>query len=249
MEELPGLGPSGPAWPTFLGIGGMKCGSTALHELLAQHPHVATSSPKELNFFFGGEEPSPGDAGTWHRGTGWYRERFDAGAPVRGESSPGYTSPAHPEVAERVARLLPDVRLVHLVREPIARMVSQHAHHVRDGTERRPLAEALLDPTSQYVARSRYAERLAPFLERFPRGQLAIVVQEELAAAPDRVLAGIYAHLGADPGLAPRVVAAHEPAARPPLDADLQRELRAAVEDDVAALAELLGGVPWPSWR
>lgn len=251
MEPLPGVGvrAAEPAWPTFLIVGGMKCGTTALHDLLAEHPQIATSEPKELNFFFGGDAPSPWNAGNWHRGVEWYRDHFDGGFPVRGESSPGYTSPAHAEAPGRIADLVPDVRVVYLVREPVARMVSQHAHHVRDGTERRPLAEALLDAASQYVARSRHAERLRPFLDRFALDRLAVVVQEELAAHPEELLRGLYGFLGADPDLAPRIVATHAAAEPADVDEPLRRRLRAAVEDDVGALSEVLGRVPWPAWR
>lgn len=235
-----------PAWPTFLVIGAMKCGTTALHDLLTQHPDIGTSSPKELNFFFGDDPSGAWGAGNWHRGDEWYRSHFDASSPVRGESSPGYTSPDHTEVGGRIAGLIPDVRLLYLVREPIGRMVSQYRHHVREGSERRRIEDALLDPASQYVARSRYAERLEPFLERFGRGQIAIVVQEELAADPNAVLRDLHAFLGADPRLAPDIAVRYAPTAPLDIDGPLQSLLADAVRDDVEALVALLGRVPWP---
>ncbi len=83
----------------------MKCGTSALHQLLGRHPDIAMSEPKELNFFFGPARAGAGSwtRGNWHRGVGWYERHFDARAGVRGESSPGYTSPSHPEVAGRMA--------------------------------------------------------------------------------------------------------------------------------------------------
>lgn len=151
--------------PNLIVIGAMKCGTTALHRYLDLHPEVAMSEPKELNFFFGPErlderdEPAARSAGNWHRGVGWYAMQFRP-APVRGEASPGYTSPSFPEAAERMARVVPEARLVYAVRDPVARAVSQYLHHRADGTERRPIEEALLDPASQYLARSLYHERL-----------------------------------------------------------------------------------------
>lgn len=112
------------ALPNLVIIGAMKCGTSALHRYLDQHPQIAMSEPKELNFFFAptasrGNSASsenrddralddwPGRHGSWHRGAAWYARHFPAGAPVRGESSPGYTSPSYPGVAERMAALIP----------------------------------------------------------------------------------------------------------------------------------------------
>lgn len=103
------------ALPNLVVIGAMKCGTTSLHHYLDVHPDIAMSQAKELNFFFGDDaDGESGDAevrswhnGNWHRGVEWYAAQFDAGAPVRGEASPGYTSPAHPEVAGRMAAIIP----------------------------------------------------------------------------------------------------------------------------------------------
>lgn len=202
--------PSASGLPNLVVIGAMKCGTTALHRLLDQHPQIAMSSPKELNFFFGpgaaacGGQPdvSPARAGqlrwthgNWHRGIEWYAQHFPR-APVRGESSPGYTSPDHPEVAARMAAVLPAARLVYLVRDPIDRALSQYRHHVAEGTERRPVAAALLDPRSQYVARGLYYERLRPFLAHYDRASIAVVRQERLHARPVETLRSLHRFLG-----------------------------------------------------
>ncbi len=194
-----------PALPTCIVIGAMKCGTSALHRQLDRHPHIAMAQQKELNFFFGADTAPHGRAqdwwrtGQWHRGPEWYAAQHDAAAPVRGESSPGYTDPSHPEVAVRMRRLVPDVRLLYLVRDPVTRAVSQWRHHTRDGTERRPVQDAVLDPSSQYLERSRYAERVAPFLQHFAHEQLLVVVQERLLTNPRTELRRVYEHVGADP--------------------------------------------------
>lgn len=243
--------------PTCLVIGAMKCGTSALHRQLDRHPEVAMAPAKELNFFFGpasAPHDRPQDwwrTGQWHRGTTWYAAQHDGDAPVRGESSPGYTDPSHPEVVGRMHRIVPGVRLLYLVRDPVERAVSQWRHHARDGTEHRPVEDAVLDPESQYLARSRYAERVAPFLERFRRDQLLTVVQERLLAQPRVELSRVYAHIGADPaywddGLAERVHVG-EPPDRP-VDRGLAKAVWDAVDDDVARLRDLLGD-PLGEWR
>ena len=192
------------ALPNVVVIGAMKCGTTAIHRYLDAHPDVTMASRKEVNFFVGPDAPPAGHTaatspGQWHRGVQWYAALFDPSRPVRGESSPGYTSPDHPEVARRMAATLPGARLVYLVRDPAQRAVSQYRHHHRDGTETRPLGEAVLDPRSQYIARSRYHERLEPFLRYFPAEQILVVLQERLLADRKAEVARVYAHAGADP--------------------------------------------------
>lgn len=238
-----------PSLPTMLVIGAMKCGTSALHEMLDQHPEVCMAPGKELNFFIGAEEPPAIDPeewwrhGQWHRGLDWYRRQFDGSAPVRGESSPGYTDPAHPMTAQRIHDVVPRARLVYLVREPLERAVSQWSHHVRDGTEARPLEEALLDPDSQYVARSRYFERITPFLDLFPAEQLLVVVQERLRDHPDRTLRRVLEHIGADPDRwpSPETSARSGRTGTKQVSSDLAREFAGQVADDVAALREWLG--------
>lgn len=203
LRDEPSLesAPPGGALPNLVVIGAMKCGTTALHRYLDHHPDIAMSEPKELNFFFGpadGHQPGGWTIGNWQRGLPWYERHFRSEAPVRGESSPGYTSPSHPETAERMAAVIPSARLLYLVRDPVARAVSQYRHHRADGTEHRPLQEALLDPRSQYVSRGCYHDRLRPFLTHFPREQLAIVPQEALLTARRATLRSLFRFLGVD---------------------------------------------------
>ena len=234
----------------------MKCGTSALHRYLDRHPEIAMAPAKELNFFYGPERPPDDDPdtwwqwGQWHRGPAWYAACFDGRYAVRGEASPGYTDPRHPEVAGRMAALVPDARLVCLVRDPLDRALSQWRHHVRDGTETRPAYEALLDPGSQYVERSRYRACLDPFLRAFPRDRLLVVVQERLLAERRRELARVYAHAGADPAfwhpdLEPRVhVGDDDPE---PVPDALRAAFAERVADDVAGLRVLLGD-DLPEW-
>jgi len=228
--------------PNAVVIGAMKCGTTALHRYLGTHPEVAMADAKEVNFFQ--------DPGEWHRGTDWYASLFDADSPVRGESSPGYTSPDHPEVAARMAQVLPDVRLVCLVRDPVDRAVSQYAHHRREGAERRSPEEALLDPASQYLSRGRYHERLTPFRWHFPVARLHVVVQERLLAHRRAQLGQVYAHVGADPDwwhdeLDRRWHVAPE---QHQIPSRLREALRRRLDDDTERLRELLDDdIPeWP---
>jgi Sulfotransferase family len=242
----------GGALPNLIVIGAMKCGTTALHHHLDCHPDIAMSKPKELNFFFGPDRTDgwAWAAGNWSRGVAWYARHFDAQAAVRGESSPGYTSPSHPEAAQRMSTLVPAARLVYLVRDPVQRAISQYRHHQAEGTETRPMEKALLDPDSQYIARSRYHDRLVPFLAHFHQRAIAIVCQEELAAQPQRTLQGLYGFVGVDPGHRPGTLkrqpdSSDEAAARP--GGQLHHRLVDALRDDADRLRDLAGR-DFPGW-
>src|SRR3954465_14378495 len=138
------------AMPNLIIIGGLKCGTTSVHHYLGLHPEIGMSRPKELNFFV--EELN------WPLGADWYRGHFTGDERVQGESSPHYTNePRFAGVAERIHGLLPEARIVYIVRDPIDRMLSHYLHNVAGGYESRPLEEALDDPHSAYVHRSLYA--------------------------------------------------------------------------------------------
>ena len=181
--------------PSFLLIGAMKSGTTTLWWYLREHPDVFMAMPKEPNFF----------NDHWHRGVGWY-ERLFAGAGAaraRGEASVRYTSyPDDPECPSRIASVLPEARLLFVVREPVARMRSHYLHEVAALRERLPIEQALRQ-NPIYLDRSRYATQLERYLDHFPREQLLLLRAEDLFRAPALVLPGVYGFLGVDPSFRP----------------------------------------------
>jgi Sulfotransferase domain len=186
--------------PTFIVIGAMKAGTTSLYQYLRHHEQVFMSRIKELDFFVAERN--------WPRGLEWYRRQFaDAGdATARGEASTLYTKwPEFDGVPERIASVLPDVRLIYVVRDPIVRIRSHYQHRVMTGTETAPPAVALLrDPT--YVGCSRYATQLERYLEHFPREQLLVVTSEALRTDRRATVQGVYDFLGVDAGRVPEVI-------------------------------------------
>jgi hypothetical protein len=181
------------ALPNLVVIGGLKCGTTSLHHYLNLHPEIEMSRPKELNFFV--EELN------WPLGSDWYARHFTRSAPVRGESSPHYTNrPRFQGVAERMRSVVPDARLIYLVRNPIDRMLSHYLHNLGGGYDDRPLAEALSDPDSGYLARSRYFLQLEPYLEAFGPERIEVISREELKRDRAATLRRVFERLGVDPG-------------------------------------------------
>jgi hypothetical protein len=169
---------------------------------------------------------------------------------VRGEVSPGYTSPAHPYVAERMAAAIPGARLVYAVRDPIRRAVSQYRHHRRDGTEPREIEEALLDPGSQYIARGRYFERLEPYLATGAfDGRIEIVAQERLHDDGRATMRRLFEHVDvehfwSDDMDERRNASSDDP---PQLSPGLRDRLTEVFRDDADRLREY-AGEDFPDW-
>jgi Sulfotransferase domain len=180
------------ALPNLVVIGGLKCGTTSLHHYLGLHPEIDMSRPKELNYFI--RELN------WALGSEWYASHFDAGAAVRGETSPHYTNyPRFDGVAERMGSVIPDARLIYMVRNPIDRMLSHYLHNVAGGYDDRPLGEALSEPDSAYVNRSRYWMQLERYLERFD-SRILVVAREDLLTQRAATMRHVFGYLGADEG-------------------------------------------------
>ena len=198
--------------PDFLVLGAQKAGTTALYAYLRWHPGITGPSWKEVSFF----------DRHWWRGEGWYRGQFPlrSGGQIVGEASPSYLF--HPLAPERARTLVPDARLIALVRNPVDRAYSQYQHAVALGREPLSFEDALAaedertrgevdrlvaDPRAfsrawwdhTYVARGRYAEQLERWLRVFPREQLLVVATEELGAAPGETYAASLGFLGAAP--------------------------------------------------
>jgi hypothetical protein len=173
-------------------IGAQKCGTSSLHRYLDLHPQISMSRPKELSFFMLYPEPSPEQLE-------WYRRHFPPEARVRGESSPNYS--CYPHVAgipERMHRLIPEARLIYLVRDPIERAVSSYLHGLHMGTEERPIADALDDPDGWYVWRSCYFAQLERYLPYFPQEHILVVAQEDLLRRRLETMKRIFAFLEVD---------------------------------------------------
>lgn len=178
--------------PNLIVIGAMKAGTSSLHRYLDLHPEIAMSRVKELDFFL--------EHRSWSRGAEWYADQFDPRASVRGESSPNYTDlPLSEGTAGRMAGLVPDARLIYMVRDPIERALSHWIHARGLEREDRFADEALADLDSRYVRRSLYRTQLEPFVERFPREQILVLAQEDLLDRRARTLQELFEILGVDP--------------------------------------------------
>ena len=180
------------ALPNLIVIGAQKCGTSVLHYYLSLHPEISMSKPKELNFFI--EERA------WPRGVDWYRGHFDPEARVRGEASPNYTAfPQHRGVPERMHSVLPDAKLIYVVRDPLERIAAHWVHNYAKRREKGTLAETLTHPNTSYVTRSLYAMQLEHFLAFYPSEQVLVMQQSELRYKRIETLRRVFGFLGVDP--------------------------------------------------
>ena len=149
------------------------------------------SSEKELNFFI--EEKN------WPRGVDWYASRFRGGTPVRGESSPNYASASRvPGSAARMAAVVPDARLVYVVRDPIERLISDWIHVVADEGEWRPFLEAALDE-ARSLDRSRYWRQISEYLAHYTASNIHVIELTDLRDRREETLRGLLTFLDVDP--------------------------------------------------
>ena len=257
--------------PSFLIVGAQRCGTTSMFHVLSQHPAVFTPirNKKEVHFF----------DNEYQRGLAWYQGHFPIRArariaargtgmePVAFESSPYYMF--HPLVPERIHRELPGVRLLVLVRDPVERAYSQHAHQVSLGLETEPFERALeledariageaerlaSDPSYKsrshwlytYRTRGHYADQLERLERTFGRDSVHVIDSGDFFANPgpdyDRVLGFLGLPRLGQPAFTPQNARPRSP---------MPEALRASLDEHFRPhderLAAWLGRVP--SWR
>ncbi len=196
------------ARPDFLIIGAMKCGTSTLQAQLACQEGVFMSTPKEPNFF--------SDDDIHARGLGWYEALFDAAGAgdLKGEASTHYTKlPTYPHTLDRMVQVLPQPRLIYMIRNPLERAVS---HYIHEWSEARMGADprAAFDAHPELVQYGCYAMQIAPFIDAYGPERILLTSLEQLSGDPEGEFARIAAFLGLGGGaswradLAPQNVSA-----------------------------------------
>ena len=242
----------------LLVIGAQRCGTTYLQSLLEAHPEITMARPArpEPKVFLSDESVD--------RGRDWYRGTFFAHATderLLGEKSTSYIEV--PEAADRAYRVLGDDTVVlALLRDPVARAVSNWRFSTDNGLEERPLETALrenLDHAAEwdsastsvspfaYLERGRYEQHLEPWFAVFPRNLRVVFLQDLLDR--DEALGTLYEHLGVDPDFRPATREQLNESTEPisSLPPDLVSAMRTYFHDHDLALSRRLGRrLPWP---
>jgi hypothetical protein len=207
------------ALPDFLVPGVPKAGTTALHAALSRHPGLFLSPIKEPKFFLTDGPPptkgGPGDALTyrehvWQRDA--YEALFDAAPPgtLRGECTPLYLYDR--AAMNRIRVLIPDAKLIVIIRDPVERAHSNWAHLWSAGLE--PIGDFVRACEQEdqriaagwasfwhYIGLGRYGEQLSHVLRLFPREQVLVLRYRLLLDSPAATLDRICAFLGVEGGV------------------------------------------------
>ncbi len=197
MHVEPTRGVTAARLPDFVIVGSAKAGTTTLYEYLLRHPALFMSQPKEPEFFSHDEN--------FAKGLDWYASLFEGAAADQrvGEASTAYTcSPRYPHTFERMKAVLPDAKLVFMVREPVARAYSGYVQELKNKVFLEdhagpPLSfEQRLEQERYYLDVSDYALQYEAMRAFYDADQIDVVVFEEFVADPASVLPRIAEHIG-----------------------------------------------------
>lgn len=200
----------------------MKAGTTSLFSYLRNHPQVFMPDDKEPGYF--------SNPDVWNRGIEWYASLFSgAGSAVaRGEASVNYTKyPHYQGVPERIRKVLPDVRLIYILRSPVERVYSHYLHNFYAGIERDPIQVAL-EKRPLYIQTSLYHRQLQQYLAVFPEEQIRVLLLDDLQFQPLEVVQSLFSFLEVDQGFVPRNISEvrHRSAEKRGVDNALMKRLR-----------------------
>jgi hypothetical protein len=248
--------------PDFLIVGEAKCGTTSLYDDIVRHPSVEAACIKEVHFF---------DLG-FERGLSWYKAQFPIQARGRGrngasstfqtgEASPYYLF--HPHAPRRIRQVLPGVKAIAMLRNPVERAYSHYQHEFRKGREALGFEEAIAREPERlhgerermiederynskahrrhsYLARGIYINQLENWLQHFDRDQLLVIKSEDYFAAPGATLKQVLKFLELpqweSPHFAKRNVGSYAP-----IDAGLRARLAAYFAPHNTRLNDFLG--------
>lgn len=206
--------------PNFIILGASKSGTSATYEFLKQHEQIYVCPMKETNFFaFYGQKPE-------FRGPRWdmhkknivwtlkrYHEQFDG---VTNEIAIGEASPSYLFVsgtAIRIKQLIPDVKLIAILRNPTERAFSSFLMLKRDGLEPcKTLADAIADEPRRihenwfqhtHIHRGYYGKQLEEYYSRFNQNQIHVCLYDDFIQKPLEIIQSIYRFIGVDDSFVP----------------------------------------------
>jgi hypothetical protein len=265
--------------PEFLLIGAKRGGTTSFYFDLLEHPAILRLFPPPVPWLK--KDPTKGvhyfDSNAF-RSEAWYRSHFPtvmtrqlrsrrAGVTARcGEASPYYLF--HPAAAARAHALIPDARVIALLRDPVMRTYSHWKERRRGNAEPLDFASALdaeqdrlagererllADPRyrsypweqQSYATQSVYVDALLPWVDLYGANRVHVAVSEEYYSKPACVLGDVHEFLGL-PRHEGSTSQIRNAAQGDELDPAMRRRLAARFAEANHALGELIGrDLPW----
>jgi hypothetical protein len=192
--------------PNFLIIGAARSGTTSLYSYLRQHPDIFMSPIKEPNYYTDPDDLLPNAIRSRRK-----YEKLFAGA--RGERARGEASVRYLNAIAGIDRIhadLPAVRLIVSLRQPADRVYSSYLGRLMGGRETRSSFE-VLQPGSDLFETSLYYPKLRRYYDRFPAGQIKVILFDDLIASPQNVLRELFRFLGVDEDFIADTTVRHNP--------------------------------------
>lgn len=180
--------------PSFIIIGAMKSGTTALYSTICQHSQIQKAKKKETNYFWNG----------YHKSIEKYQSMFPDG--ITGEASPSYM--VNKVCAERIHRWYPRTKIIAILRNPVERAWSHYNMALRQkwetlGFEAACKAEVVrlknADPFDwdymrySYTLQGQYSQALKPFFLLFE--DILVIQSEKFLKERQKMMARIFSFL------------------------------------------------------
>ncbi len=206
--------------PDFIIIGSAKSGTTSLYSYLIQHPSIFPSEIKEITFFNYKSEIKIDEYRSYFpsKFTKFVVKFLMKKKFVTGEASTAYF--IDPTVPEKVKKIIPDVKLIAILRNPVDRAFSSYFSQLRVKNEKIPFEEAIeeesqrrsitvqkiINPNNESISSNPphlytgiYHIHIKKWLEFFPREQIFIINSDELKKEPVKILNQVFQFLDLDP--------------------------------------------------
>lgn len=180
--------------PHFICIGSQRAGTTWLHNCLDEHPEVFVPPAKELHFF----------DRFYDTGLDNYKANFSTdkvkGKKTWGELTPNYYQ--EPGALERIKHDVPEVKIIYILREPVARAFSQYQLYAQ-GQFAGMTFENVIVKKPVVVDLSMQGKHLQRVYSLFDPSQVLVLFYDELTEQPQTLLKKVYHFIGVNDQFVP----------------------------------------------
>lgn len=178
----------------FIGIGGQRCGTTWVSECLRDHPEICFSKDKETHFFTLRN----------HLGFDWLKSNFshcESGG-IKGEFTTDYFEDIG--TADKIIETFPEAKIIACVRNPVKRTFSHYLYRKRKAGYPKRLSQVIEKDHKKIIENSLYGKYFVPFLKKFPKENVLVLVHDESFEDPLAYIQKIYKFLGVDDSFVPK---------------------------------------------
>jgi len=192
-----------PSDVRFLIVGAEKSGTTWLADMLRQHPQIFVPAQKELHYFNRRMDEAPElENYNFTKPVDWYLDFYRPAPPGRmaGEACPAYLWDE--SAAQRIHNFNADIRILMILRDPAQRFLSAYRYGVQRGSVAPADAQTIYKKyKTLLLERGLYYEQVKRYLDLFPRGQIAVLLYDDLRRDSRAFLLTVEKFLGVSPHL------------------------------------------------